>query len=159
MVINAYVNVWLLIPAGIMTVLFYLMRLVYVNTGRSFKRIEALSKFTNLLIRKQITEKTRIFIHYNFFRQAEVRSSLMWMQPFKVYQQCVHLMLQQCLNKNSMNFKITIRRVGTYLSLHHDGLRSGWMLCAFSSSLLWLIVFSYWKIVGWSMATSLYSSW
>lgn len=48
-VINVYVNVWLLIPAGIMTVLFYLMRVVYVNTGRSFKRIEALSEFTNML--------------------------------------------------------------------------------------------------------------
>lgn len=44
-VINAMVNPWLLIPATIMTILFYLMRVVYVNTGRSFKRIEALSEF------------------------------------------------------------------------------------------------------------------
>ncbi|XP_055303229.1 ATP-binding cassette sub-family C member 4-like [Sitodiplosis mosellana] len=43
-VINAIVNPWLLVPAVIMTLLFYLMRLVYVNTGRSFKRIEALSR-------------------------------------------------------------------------------------------------------------------
>lgn len=42
--IDVYVNPWLLIPAAVMTILFYLIRLVYVNTGRSFKRIEALSK-------------------------------------------------------------------------------------------------------------------
>lgn len=43
-VITATVNPWLLIPAVIMTLLFYLMRVIYVNTGRSFKRIEALSR-------------------------------------------------------------------------------------------------------------------
>ncbi|XP_031639018.1 multidrug resistance-associated protein 4-like [Contarinia nasturtii] len=43
-VITAIVNPWLLIPAIIMTILFYLMRVLFVKTGRSFKRIEALSR-------------------------------------------------------------------------------------------------------------------
>ncbi|XP_031635556.1 multidrug resistance-associated protein 4-like [Contarinia nasturtii] len=43
-VINGIVNPWLLIPAVIMTFLFYIMRLIYINAGRSFKRIEALSR-------------------------------------------------------------------------------------------------------------------
>lgn len=45
-VINAIVDPWLLLPAAAMTILFYLMRVVYVNTGRSFKRIEAKSVLT-----------------------------------------------------------------------------------------------------------------
>ncbi|KAG4077640.1 hypothetical protein HA402_009031 [Bradysia odoriphaga] len=43
-VINAIVDPWLLLPAAMMTILFYMMRVVYVNTGRSFKRIEAKSR-------------------------------------------------------------------------------------------------------------------
>lgn len=46
MVIIGTVNFWLLIPTAIMCILFYVMRYLYVNTGRSLKRIEALSKFT-----------------------------------------------------------------------------------------------------------------
>lgn len=43
--INAIVDPWLLLPAAVMTILFCLMRVVYVNTGRCFKRIEAKSLF------------------------------------------------------------------------------------------------------------------
>lgn len=42
--INAIVNPWFLIPASVLTIFIYLIRLTYINTGRSFKRIEALSK-------------------------------------------------------------------------------------------------------------------
>lgn len=38
-------NLWLLLPTVVMSVLFYFMRYVYVNTARSVKRIEAMSKF------------------------------------------------------------------------------------------------------------------
>lgn len=44
-IINVIVNPWLLIPVSMMTVLFYILRVVYINTGRSFKRIEALCMF------------------------------------------------------------------------------------------------------------------
>lgn len=50
MCIVAIINYWLLVPTAIMTILFYLIRSVYVNTGRSVKRIEALSKFRDCLI-------------------------------------------------------------------------------------------------------------
>ncbi|XP_055326333.1 ATP-binding cassette sub-family C member 4-like [Sitodiplosis mosellana] len=43
-VINVIVNPWMLIPAVVMTMLFYSIRLAYLNTGRSFMRIEALSR-------------------------------------------------------------------------------------------------------------------
>lgn len=42
--IDAIVNPWLLIPATIMTVLFYVMRMIFINAGRSFIRIESLGK-------------------------------------------------------------------------------------------------------------------
>uniref|UniRef100_A0A1B0DIE5 Uncharacterized protein n=1 Tax=Phlebotomus papatasi TaxID=29031 RepID=A0A1B0DIE5_PHLPP len=41
----AIVNYWLLLPTFIMSLLFYLLRFVYVNTARSIKRVEALSKY------------------------------------------------------------------------------------------------------------------
>ncbi|XP_055326164.1 probable multidrug resistance-associated protein lethal(2)03659 [Sitodiplosis mosellana] len=43
-VINGIVNPWLMFPAVVMTVLFYLIRSVYMDTGRSIKRIEAMSR-------------------------------------------------------------------------------------------------------------------
>lgn len=58
-VMNAIVNPWLLIPAAVMTFLFYLMRMVYVNTGRGIKRIEALSRSTFFAA----TKTEHIFIH------------------------------------------------------------------------------------------------
>lgn len=39
------INYWLLIPTGIMTILFYIIQSVYVHTARSLKRIEALSMY------------------------------------------------------------------------------------------------------------------
>lgn len=73
-VINVIVNPWMLIPAVVMTMLFYSIRLAYLNTGRSFMRIEALSmclicfsKFWfifNLLIRC-ILGRSPIFSHVN----------------------------------------------------------------------------------------------
>lgn len=50
MLIVGTVNYWLLLPSACMMLLFYLIRRVYVNTGRSIKRLEALSKiFRNTL--------------------------------------------------------------------------------------------------------------
>lgn len=37
-------NLWLLLPTLVMSVMFYGLRYVYVNTARSVKRIEALSE-------------------------------------------------------------------------------------------------------------------
>lgn len=42
-IMDGMVNPWLLIPAVVMTILFYLMRIVYIKTGRDLKRIEAMS--------------------------------------------------------------------------------------------------------------------
>jgi len=42
----AVVNVWLLIPTALMLVLFYLLRVYYVTTSRSIKRLEGISKST-----------------------------------------------------------------------------------------------------------------
>lgn len=47
-VINGFVNPWLLIPALIMTALYYCLRRIYIGTGRCLKRNEALSKFNFL---------------------------------------------------------------------------------------------------------------
>lgn len=49
-VINAIVNPWLLIPATIMTILLFILRVVYINTGRSIKRIEATSEFDSIIV-------------------------------------------------------------------------------------------------------------
>ncbi|KAG4075521.1 hypothetical protein HA402_003346 [Bradysia odoriphaga] len=43
--VTAIVNPWSLIPAAVMTVVFYLLRIVFIRTSRSLKRIEAASKF------------------------------------------------------------------------------------------------------------------
>lgn len=42
MVIVAGINAWLLIPNIVMIILFCFIRVIYVNSGRSIKRIEAL---------------------------------------------------------------------------------------------------------------------
>lgn len=44
MVIVAIANYWLLIPALIILVIFYIIRGIYVRTSRSLKRVESLSK-------------------------------------------------------------------------------------------------------------------
>lgn len=44
LVIVAVVNFWLLLPTILMLILFYMLRIVYINTGRSVKRVEAQSK-------------------------------------------------------------------------------------------------------------------
>lgn len=52
----AIVNYWLLFPTFIMSLLFYVLRHIYINTARSIKRLEALSEWriiyteTNLLL-------------------------------------------------------------------------------------------------------------
>lgn len=45
MVIVAIANYWLLIPTFVMTILFYILRYVYISTARSIKRVESLSEF------------------------------------------------------------------------------------------------------------------
>ena len=42
--IVAIVNFWMLIPTLVMLVIFYVLREMYMTTGRSVKRIEAQSK-------------------------------------------------------------------------------------------------------------------
>lgn len=63
MIIEAMVNPLLLIPAFIMAKLFYVMRVIFINTGRSFKRIEALSEFSyipNIILPSSRRKKIKI---------------------------------------------------------------------------------------------------
>ena len=41
----SYVNPLLLIPAVILTLIFYTLRRFYIRTGRAVRRIEALGKY------------------------------------------------------------------------------------------------------------------
>jgi ATP-binding cassette subfamily C (CFTR/MRP) protein 4 len=43
------VNFWLLIPTAVMFAFFYMLRVYYVSTSRSIKRLEGVSKFTCFL--------------------------------------------------------------------------------------------------------------
>lgn len=45
LVIDVIVNPWLIIPSTIMTILFYVLRMLYIKTGRGIERIAALSMF------------------------------------------------------------------------------------------------------------------
>lgn len=91
MVIIGTVNFWLLIPTAIMSILFYVMRYLYVNTGRSLKRIEALGMLmiymsnvecrmsTNILwnfilTKRIICIKFFFLFFFFFFTQVEVQS-------------------------------------------------------------------------------------
>jgi hypothetical protein len=49
-IVVAVVNFWLLIPAAVMFSVFYILRVYFVATSRSIKRLEAISKFVYLLI-------------------------------------------------------------------------------------------------------------
>lgn len=44
MIIVAIANYWLLIPTFIMTIFFYILRYIFINTARSIKRVEALTQ-------------------------------------------------------------------------------------------------------------------
>lgn len=41
----AIINYWLLFPTFVMSLLFYFLRHIYINTARSIKRLEALSEY------------------------------------------------------------------------------------------------------------------
>lgn len=45
MILVSITNYWLLLPTAIMTVIFYGLRHIYVNTARCIKRIESLGKY------------------------------------------------------------------------------------------------------------------
>jgi ATP-binding cassette subfamily C (CFTR/MRP) protein 4 len=45
----AVVNFWLLIPTAVMFAFFYMLRMYYVCTSRSIKRLEGISKLTCIL--------------------------------------------------------------------------------------------------------------
>jgi hypothetical protein len=45
-VMVAVVNVWLLIPAAVMFLIFCILRVYFVATSRSVKRLEGISKLT-----------------------------------------------------------------------------------------------------------------
>jgi len=49
-IVVAVVNYWLLIPAAVMFSVFYVLRVYFVSTSRSIKRLEAIGKFIYLLI-------------------------------------------------------------------------------------------------------------
>jgi ATP-binding cassette subfamily C (CFTR/MRP) protein 4 len=43
-VVVAVVNYWMLIPTAVMLVLFFMLRMYYIATSRSVKRLEGISK-------------------------------------------------------------------------------------------------------------------
>jgi ATP-binding cassette subfamily C (CFTR/MRP) protein 4 len=45
-IVVALVNIWMLIPTVFMFSLFYLLRVYFVATSRSIKRLEGISKLT-----------------------------------------------------------------------------------------------------------------
>jgi len=49
-IVVAVVNCWLLIPAAVMFFVFYMLRVYFVATSRSIKRLEAICKFVYVLI-------------------------------------------------------------------------------------------------------------
>ncbi|XP_037050747.1 multidrug resistance-associated protein 4-like isoform X2 [Bradysia coprophila] len=98
-VINAIVDPWLLLPAAMMTILFYLMRVVYVNTGRSFKRIEAKSRspiFSHVNATLQGLSTIRVFkaekILQNEFHEFQDFNTSCW-YLFASGSQCLALWL------------------------------------------------------------------
>ena len=126
---------WNNILVNILLYSFYVMRMIYVNTGRSFKRIEALSKFkknSNNNEPKATTSILNRFIFCSF--QAVVRSSHMSMHLFKDCPLCVLLTQLNFWKWNSTNSKIWTHRVGIYSLVHRVGLHFGWTSCAFCSS-------------------------
>lgn len=48
-VIVMLVNFWLVIPTLVMIILFYLFRYVFINTSRSVKRIDSISKLNEII--------------------------------------------------------------------------------------------------------------
>lgn len=58
MIIVSTANYWLLIPTLIMSVLLFALRYVYINSARSLKRIEAISKCS------QYDSKHLIFVNF-----------------------------------------------------------------------------------------------
>lgn len=49
-IVVAIINPWLLLPTGIAGFIFYLLRIFYLATGRSVKRLEGVSKYFTLLL-------------------------------------------------------------------------------------------------------------
>lgn len=66
--IDAIVNPWLLIPAAIMTALFFVIRMVYINAGRSFIRIESLGEL-------KLTFVQNLLGSFSFFFFCKLRTN------------------------------------------------------------------------------------
>lgn len=73
MCIVGMINYWLLLPTAVMTFLFYLIRMIYVNAGRSIKRIEALSEYLNKHLYLSKLETNLVLISICFTAQLEVQ--------------------------------------------------------------------------------------
>jgi len=50
-IVVAIANVWLLIPTVIVGIVFYFLRIFYLATSRSVKRLEGISKYLRLIFR------------------------------------------------------------------------------------------------------------
>ena len=48
LVIVAIANYWLILPAVLILMMLYGLRVLYVHTSRSIKRIEAISKYNSI---------------------------------------------------------------------------------------------------------------
>ena len=57
--IVAIINVWLLVPTGIVFLFFYLIRTVFLKSARDVKRIEAISKINRIIF--QIHQIQQLF--------------------------------------------------------------------------------------------------
>lgn len=63
-IVNVVINPWIAIPATLLTGLLYLARALYINTGRSFRRLEAMSTFSLEILLQQSILKLKLTLLY-----------------------------------------------------------------------------------------------
>lgn len=103
------VNYWLLAPTVVISIVFYLMRTVYVNAGRSIKRMEAICKFWKILYLSD-SEKSFQYI----FLQRGVLFFHIRTRRSKESLRFDHSVLNLCWKRNFTTSKIVTLRLTTY---------------------------------------------
>lgn len=137
MILVSITNYWLLFPTAIMTVIFYGLRHIYVNTARCIKRIESLGKFYTHTHTAHtyysMAHSAWNFIYIYFFSQYQqdaVQFSRTQMQQSTDCRRFVRAKHNTLWQRNSMNCKISTPAHGTYSLLHHERWLCGWKPCA-----------------------------
>jgi ATP-binding cassette subfamily C (CFTR/MRP) protein 4 len=79
-VVIAVVNYWMVIPTVVMLILFYMLRIYYIATSRSIKRLEGISKLMFYISLASVVQlifscnKLRIAcIAYHFYHICSLR--------------------------------------------------------------------------------------